>query len=69
MASAVLSVFMLAGTVSDSAREAEAFILKAVVTWPKTASEYRAFTIFTDSVEQLVAKKAPGKGCAARVAE
>jgi TRAP-type C4-dicarboxylate transport system substrate-binding protein len=57
----VLSFLMLAETVSGPARAAEAVTLKAVVAWPKTASEYKAFAIFTDSVEQLVAKKAPGE--------
>jgi TRAP-type C4-dicarboxylate transport system substrate-binding protein len=61
MGCAVLSVFLLAEMVSGPARAAEAVTLKAVVAWPKTASEYKAFAIFTDSVEQLVAKKAPGE--------
>jgi TRAP-type C4-dicarboxylate transport system substrate-binding protein len=34
--------------------------LKAVTAWPKTASEYKAFTLFTDLVEQMVTKKYPG---------
>jgi len=41
--------------------KAETFTLKAVTAWPKTASEYKAFTIFTDLVEQMVAKKYPGE--------
>lgn len=41
--------------------KAETFTLKAVTGWPKTASEYKAFTIFTDLVEQMVAKKYPGE--------
>ncbi len=41
--------------------KAETFTLKAVTGWPKTASEYKAFTIFTDLVEQKVAKKYPGE--------
>jgi TRAP-type C4-dicarboxylate transport system substrate-binding protein len=40
---------------------AETFTLKAVTAWPKTASEYKAFTTFTDLVEQTVAKKYPGE--------
>ena len=40
---------------------AETFTLKAVTAWPKTASEYKAFTTFTDLVEQMVAKKYPGE--------
>jgi TRAP-type C4-dicarboxylate transport system substrate-binding protein len=41
--------------------KAETFTLKAVTGWPKTASEYKAFTIFTDLVEQMVAKQYPGE--------
>jgi TRAP-type C4-dicarboxylate transport system substrate-binding protein len=41
--------------------KAETFTLKAVTAWPKTASEYKAFTTFTDLVEQTVAKKYPGE--------
>ena len=41
--------------------EAQPFTLKAVTAWPKTASEYKAFTIFTDLVDQMVAKKYPGE--------
>jgi TRAP-type C4-dicarboxylate transport system substrate-binding protein len=41
--------------------KAETFTLKAVTAWPKTAGEYKAFTTFTDLVEQMVAKKYPGE--------
>ena len=41
--------------------KAETVNLKAVTAWPKTASEYKAFAIFTDLVEQAVAKKYPGE--------
>ena len=41
--------------------KAEPIILKAVTAWPKTASEYKAFTAFTDLAEQMVAKKYPGE--------
>ena len=41
--------------------KAEPITLKAVTAWPKTASEYKAFTTFTDLVEQMVAKKYPGE--------
>jgi TRAP-type C4-dicarboxylate transport system substrate-binding protein len=41
--------------------KAETFTLKAVTAWPKTASEYKAFTTFTDLMEQMVAKKYPGE--------
>jgi len=40
---------------------AETFTLKAVTAWPKTASEFKAFTILTDLVDQMIAKKAPGE--------
>jgi len=41
--------------------KAETFTLKAITAWPKTASEYKAFTTFTELVEQMVAKKYPGE--------
>jgi TRAP-type transport system periplasmic protein len=40
---------------------ADAVVLKAVTAWPKTATDNQAFFSFTDLVEQLVAKKAPGE--------
>ena len=43
------------------ATAAEVFTLKAVTAWPKTATDDKATFIFTDLVEQLVAKKAPGE--------
>ncbi len=43
------------------ANAAEAVVLKAVTAWPKTATDNQAFFGFTDLVEQLVAKKAPGE--------
>jgi len=57
---ASLFTFLVLSTVSASVG-AETFTLKAVTGWPKTASEYKAFTIFTDAVEQMVAKKYPGE--------
>ncbi len=41
--------------------KAEPITLKAVTAWPKTASEFKAFTTFTELVEQMVAKKYPGE--------
>jgi TRAP-type C4-dicarboxylate transport system substrate-binding protein len=41
--------------------KAETVTLKAVTAWPKTASEYKAFTTFTDLVEEMVTKKYPGE--------
>jgi TRAP-type C4-dicarboxylate transport system substrate-binding protein len=40
---------------------AQTVTLKAVTAWPKTSTEYKAFTIFTDTVDQIVAKKAAGQ--------
>jgi len=40
---------------------AETFTLKAITAWPKTAIEFKAFTIFTDLVDQMVSKKYPGE--------
>jgi TRAP-type C4-dicarboxylate transport system substrate-binding protein len=41
--------------------KAETFTLKAVTAWPKTASEYKAFAVFSEMVDQMVAKKHPGE--------
>ncbi|HAM52601.1 MAG TPA: ABC transporter substrate-binding protein [Nitrospiraceae bacterium] len=57
---ASLFTFLVLSMVSGPVK-AETFTLKAVTGWPKTASEYKAFTIFTDLVEQMVAKKYPGE--------
>ena len=54
-----LALVVLAG--SNGLAQAETFTLKAVTGWPKTASEFKAFTMFTDLLEQLVAQKAPGE--------
>ncbi len=61
----ILILFMIffAGTVLvayEGGAKAQTTTLKAVTAWPKTASEYKAFTLFTDLVEQMVAKKYPG---------
>jgi TRAP-type transport system periplasmic protein len=57
---AILFAFLVCGFVSGPVK-AETVTLKAVTGWPKTASEYKAFTIFTDLVEQMVSKKYPGE--------
>ncbi|MGA2464316.1 MAG: TRAP transporter substrate-binding protein DctP [Thermodesulfobacteriota bacterium] len=57
---AALFTFMIFSIMSGPVK-AETFTLKAVAGWPKTASEYKAFAIFTDLVEQMVAKKYPGE--------
>jgi TRAP-type C4-dicarboxylate transport system substrate-binding protein len=41
--------------------QAETITLKAVTAWPKTATDILAFSIFTDLIDQIVAKKAPGE--------
>jgi TRAP-type C4-dicarboxylate transport system substrate-binding protein len=40
---------------------AQAITLKAVTGWPKPSSENKSFFIFTELVEQMVAKKYPGE--------
>jgi TRAP-type C4-dicarboxylate transport system substrate-binding protein len=57
---AVLFTLVALSMVSGPVK-AETFTLKAVAGWPKTASEYKAFTAFTDILDQIVAKKAPGE--------
>lgn len=57
---AALFTFLVLSIVSGPVK-AETVTLKAVTGWPKTASEYKAFTIFTDLVEQMVSKKYPGE--------
>jgi TRAP-type C4-dicarboxylate transport system substrate-binding protein len=52
-----LSVFVTPYALAQT----ETFTLKAVTAWPKTASEYKALTAFTDLVEQMVTKKYPGE--------
>ena len=55
-----LFAFTVSGFMIGSVK-AETVTLKAVAGWPKTASEYKAFSTFTDLVEQMVAKKYPGE--------
>jgi TRAP-type transport system periplasmic protein len=57
---AALFTLLVLGIGSGTVK-AETLTLKAVAGWPKTASEYKAFTVFTDLVEQMVAKKYPGE--------
>ena len=55
-------MFLLAAlAVTGGPARAETITLKAVTGWPKTSSENKAFFIFTDLVEQMVAKKYPGE--------
>ena len=57
---AVMLAFLTSGSLGAPAR-AETMTLKALTAWPKTATEYKAFTIFMDCVDRVVAKKAPGE--------
>ena len=40
---------------------AETFTLKAINAWSKTAIEFKAWTTFIETVDQMVAKRAPGE--------
>lgn len=40
---------------------AQTITLKAVTGWPKTSSENKSFFIFTELVEQMIARKYPGE--------
>lgn len=55
---AAISFFAISGIADVSA---ETFTIKAVTGWPKTASEHKAFMVFTDTLDEIVAKKAPGE--------
>jgi TRAP-type C4-dicarboxylate transport system substrate-binding protein len=57
---AVLFALVASCLVSEPTN-AETFSLKAITAWPKTAIEFKAFTIFTDLVDQMVSKKYPGE--------
>ncbi len=57
---AAMLAFLTSGSLGVPLR-AETVTLKAVVAWPKTSTEYKAFSIFTDTVDRVVAKKAPGE--------
>jgi hypothetical protein len=62
--SAVLAMFFVSSWLTAVCVQpafAETVTLKAVTAWPKMAVEYRAFTLFTDLVDQIVAKQAPGE--------
>lgn len=58
---AALFTFAVLSMVSGPVKAAETITLKAVTAWPKTATDNQAFFIFTDLVEQMVAKRAPGE--------
>lgn len=57
----LMASFALCVLAAQNGFAAESITLKAVAGWPKTASEYKAFTMFTDLVDQMVAKKYPGE--------
>jgi TRAP-type C4-dicarboxylate transport system substrate-binding protein len=52
---------MMVSTVRTDSAMAETITLKAITAWPKTVLEYKAFSVFTDLLEQMVAKKYPGE--------
>lgn len=58
---AALVTWVVLGLASGPVQASETITLKAVTAWPKTATDNQAFFIFTDLVEQMVAKKAPGE--------
>jgi TRAP-type transport system periplasmic protein len=58
---AALIALAVFGVVSGPVLAAETVTLKAIAGWPKSASEYKAFTIFTDTLDQMVKQKAPGE--------
>ena len=56
--------FLLVALVSvqaGSAMAAETITLKAIAAWDKTKIEFQAWTTFSEILDQLVAKKAPGE--------
>ena len=53
--------FALTAFVAQIGFAAETFTLKSVTAWPKTASEYKAYAVFAEMTEQMVAKKYPGE--------
>lgn len=57
----LVAFFTICVLVAQNGFTAETVTLKAVAGWPKTASEYKAFTMFTELVDQMVARKYPGE--------
>ena len=53
----IAAITLRCGTVTA----AETVTLKAISAWPKTAVEYKAWVIWADILDQMVAKKAPGE--------
>jgi TRAP-type transport system periplasmic protein len=54
-------VLMTGGLFVGPVSGADSFTLKALTAWPKTSTEYKAFSMFQESVEKMVAQKAPGE--------
>jgi len=57
---ALIFTFLVPLTQPDVAR-GESYVLKAVTAWPKPVMDNKAFFIFTEMVEQKVAKNYPGE--------
>jgi TRAP-type C4-dicarboxylate transport system substrate-binding protein len=58
----LLAAFVVAAALfTVGTARAETIVLKAVTGWPKTSTENKSFFIFTELVEQMVAKKYPGE--------
>jgi TRAP-type C4-dicarboxylate transport system substrate-binding protein len=56
-----VAVTFLAGGVLTGSVVAETITLKALTAWPKSSTEYKAFSMFQESVDKIVAQKAPGE--------
>lgn len=56
------AIFLMVGVcLAPSLSFAEGTTLKAIMAWPKTVTEFKALTFFTDAVDKLVAEKAAGQ--------
>lgn len=56
-----IAVALLMGGVLVGFASAQTVTLKAVTAWPKTSTEFKAFTFFQESLDRVVAQKAPGQ--------
>lgn len=56
-----VGLFLAAIGFGPAAHAADTITLKAVMSWPKNATEFKAFTFFAEAVDRLVAEKAPGQ--------
>ncbi len=57
----VAVVFLAGGLLTGAASGAETVTLKALTAWPKTTTEFKAFSFFQEAVEKAVSQKAPGQ--------